>query len=170
MMLTGAAGFHGGFPDLKYLPVKIAEFLHEVHRAKFDSLHLPPSDELLNMEQIDALFECLETQTTPRGQGQVCVHGGVLVGHSHLVGVQRVYAWPFPGKKFRGYNRQDFVMVLPRGADPLTFHPDPDNVWYCQTLLAFSMVVGADDGRYLMRCVLVSKLEEFDNQGDPVAG
>ena len=64
----------------------------------------------------------------------------------------------------------DFVLVPQRGADPLTFCPDPDTVWYCQEILAFSMVVQADEAKYLMKCVLVSKLEEFHNPDDPVAG
>ena len=84
------------------------------------------------------------------------------------LGAQQPAHWP--EDTAAGYNRQDFVMVRPRGADPATFHADPDNVWYCQAILAFSMVVQADEGRYLMKCVLVSKLEEIDKSEDPVAG
>jgi hypothetical protein len=155
---------------LKHLPVKIAEFLQEVHCAKFPSMDLPEPDGLLDMLQVDALYDRLETHSSSKGTGEVCLHGGILVGHSRLGGVQRVYAWPFPKKPFRGWNRMDFVFVRPRGADPLTFRPDPDTVWYCQAILAFSMVVQADEARYLMKCVLVSKLEEFHNPDDPVAG
>ena len=40
-LLLGAPDFMGGMPLLKYLPVKISEFLHKVHGDKFSSLGLP---------------------------------------------------------------------------------------------------------------------------------
>ena len=78
----------------------------------------------------------LEAQKTPDGEGQVALYNGILIGHKKFEGNQRVYAVPFPLKKFRGkVNRQDFVFARPIEVDePNSFHPDSSNVWFGQCL------------------------------------
>jgi hypothetical protein len=55
-------GLMGGMQVLKYLPVKISEYLHNEHGDKFSSLGLPPSDSCrgLTLLEIDQLFERIE--------------------------------------------------------------------------------------------------------------
>ena len=96
----------------------------------------------LHHHQVDALCSRMQPQKAQQGTGEISLFGGVAIGHKTLKGVQRVYAWPFPNKHFRGKcNRQDFVFVRPRGSDPALFHPSPDNVWYGRCLLLFTIVV-----------------------------
>ena len=152
-LLLGAPDFMGGLPVLKHLPVKIAEFLHTVHGDKFSSLVLPPpgsggrskGQKLLDYDQLFERIECVGADKTV-----IVLHGGVTIGHSEFEGSQRVYAWSFPHKKFRDFNHQDPVLLLPAGADRATFHPDPDNVWYGQCLLVFSFIVRVI--RHVMGC------------------
>ena len=105
----------------------------------------------------------MEPQTAHKGMGEISLFGGVAIGHKTLKGVQRVYAWPFPKRLFRGKcNRQDFVFVRPRGSDHTLFHPSPDNVWYCRCLLIFTIVVKTDVmGSVRIKCALLSKLEPY---------
>ena len=122
----------------------------------------------MTMLEIDQLFGRIEFVGADKTV--IVLHGGVMIGHSEYEGHHRVYAWPFPHKKFRDYNRQDPVLLLPEGADRATFLPDPDNVWYGQCLLAFSFIVCGDGNtRYRMKCVLISTLEDYDCQEDDVA-
>ena len=171
-LLLGAPNFLGGMPVLKHLPVKIAEFLHHVHGEKFSSLGLPHpgggGQSRPTLLQLDKLFERIEC--VGNDETRLVLHGGVMIGHKEFEGHQRVYAWPWPHKRFRDYNRQDPVILLPEGADRETFRPDPDNVWYGQCLLVFSFVVRGDGGaRYRMKCVLISTLEEYDCPEDDAA-
>ena len=99
----------------------------------------------LHDDQVEALCSRLYPQKARQGTGEISLFGGVAIGHKTHKGVQRVYAWPFPKKLFRGKcNRQDFVFVRPRGSDPALFHASPDNVWYCRCLLLFTVVVRTD--------------------------
>ena len=77
-----------------------------------------------------------KAEKTPDGEGQVALYNGILIGHKKFEGNQRVYAVPFPLKKFRGkVNRQDFVLARPIEVDePNSFHPDSSNVWFGQCL------------------------------------
>ncbi len=60
--------------------------------------------------------------------------------------------------------------MLPEGEDRATFHPDPENVWYCQCLLVFSFIVRGDgNARYRMMCALISTLEDYDCPKDDAA-
>lgn len=59
-LLLGAQGYKGGMPELKALPVKISEFLHQVHGDKFSSLGLPPRGRALIYLQIEQLFARIE--------------------------------------------------------------------------------------------------------------
>ena len=105
----------------------------------------------------------LEPQRAQKGIGEISLFGGVAIGHKTLKGVQRVYAWSFPKRLFRGAcNRQDFVFVRPRVSDHAMFHPSPDNVWYCRCLLFFNIVVRTDVmGSVSIKCALLSKLEPY---------
>ena len=116
--------------------------------------------------QVDALCSRMETQKAQKGPGEpgeISLFSSLSIGHRTLKGVQRVYAWPFPKRLFRGNcNRQDFVFVRPRGSDPALFHPSPDNVWYCRCLLIFTIVVRTDvQGSVRIKCALLSKLEPY---------
>ena len=73
-------------------------------------------------------------------------------------------------KKFRDYNHQDAVFLLPEAEDGATFHPAPDNVGRC--VLVFSFSVRSDASvRYRMKCALISTLEEYTcPEDDAVAG
>ena len=124
---------------LKYLPVKISEYLHYEHGDKFNS---SDSCRGLTLLEIDQLFERIEF--VGADSTVIVLYGGVTIGNSEYEGLQRVYAWPFPHKKFRGYNHQDPVILLPEGQDHATFYPDPDNVCYGQCLLVFSFIVHGD--------------------------
>ena len=117
--------------------------------------------------QAELLIKRLEVQTTPDGAGEVAFFGGIRIGHARFKGSQLVYTVPFPKKLFRGEcNRQDFVFVRPPGNDPEQFHPDPDNVWYGQCLLSFSVIVQGDkpEDRFMCKLVLFSKLEPFNHE------
>ena len=117
------------------------------------------------------LCACLENQKTPDGEGQVALYNGILLGHKKLEGNQRVYAVPFPLKKFRGkINRQDFVFARPLDVDdPNSFHPDSSNVWFGQCILVFTIIVQgeAPEDRFLCKCVLFSKLEPYSDPDRP---
>jgi len=169
-LLLGAQGYKGGMPELKALPVKISEFLHQVHGDKFSSLGLPPRGRALIYFQIEELFARIEF--VGNDDSVIMQHGGVILGHKEYEGSQRVYAWPFPNEKFRDFSRQDPVILLPEGADRATFHPNPDNVWYGKCLLVFSFIVRGDgNARYRMRCVLISTLEDYNcPEDDATAG
>jgi hypothetical protein len=103
-LLQGAPDFMGGMQVLKYLPVKVSEYLHNVHGDKFSSLGLPPRDSCrgLTLLEIEQLFERIEF--VGADSTVIVLYGGVTIGNSEYEGLQRVYAWPFPHKKFRGYN------------------------------------------------------------------
>ena len=122
---------------------------------------------VLSCTHVEQLSKRLETQTTPDGAGEVAFYGGIRIGHARFPGEQLVYTVPFPKKLFRGKaNRQDFVFVRPPGQDPRQFHPDPDNVWYGQCLLTFSVIVQGDkpEDRFMCKLVLFSKLEPFTHE------
>ena len=57
-------------------------------------------------------------------------------------GHQRLQCWPFPDRKFFGFNREDFVFVRPPGVE--RFVLSPDNVWYGRLKLLFTMSVNID--------------------------
>ena len=117
--------------------------------------------------QAELLIKRLEVQKTPDGDGEVAFFGGIRIGHARFKGHQLVYTVPFPEKLFRGKcNRQDFVFVRPPGNDPEQFHPDPDNVWYGQCLLSFSIIVQGDkpEDRFMCKLVLFSKMEPFNHE------
>jgi hypothetical protein len=95
--LLGAPDFLGGMPLLKHLPIKISEFLlHKNHGDKFLSLQLPGSQNGLLLQQIDQLFEKIET--FDKDDTMIVLHGGVMIGHKEYQGYQRVYACSFPHK------------------------------------------------------------------------
>jgi hypothetical protein len=169
-LLRGAPDFLGGMPLLRHLPIKISEFLHKNHSDKFPSFLLPGCQVGLRLEQIDQLFEQIEM--VGKDETVIVLHGGVMIGHKEYEGHQRVYAWSFPNKKFRDYNRHDAVFLRPEGVDSATFCPAADNVWYGRCLLVFSFIVRSDTNvRYRMKCVLISTLEEYlCPQDDAAAG
>ncbi len=127
-LLLGAPDFLGGMPVLKYLPVKISEFLQKVHQDKLPAFGLPArgSRQVLELLQVDQLFERIEA--VGKDLTRIILLGGVLIGHKEYEGCQRVYAWPFPHKKFLDFNRQHPVFLLPERAVRATLHPDSDNV------------------------------------------
>jgi hypothetical protein len=99
ILLLGALDFLGGMPLLRHLPIKISEFLHKNHGDKFLFLQLPGSQTRLRLQQIDQLFEKIET--FDKDDTMIVLHGGVMIGHKEYQGYQRVYACSFPHKKFR---------------------------------------------------------------------
>jgi hypothetical protein len=100
---------------------------------------------------VDAIFSKLEALDVHKRV--IALHNGVSMGHRKHEGCQCVYVVPFPSRCFHDFNRMDFVLFRPPGADAETFHPDPSNVWYGKCLLAFSFILCADDGsRYKFKC------------------
>ena len=71
-------------------------------------------------------------------------------------GTQRLQCWPFPGKKYYGFNREDFVFTRPPGVE--RFVLSPDNVWYCRLKLLFTLYVHIDgqDEPVELECAYVS--------------
>ena len=77
--------------------------------------------------------------------------------------------WPFPDRKFHGFNREDFVFVRPPGVE--RFVLSADNVWYGRLKLLFSMSVTVDgqDAPVEIECAYVAfcydiKLETSGNK------
>ena len=70
------------------------------------------------------------------------MYGVLEIGHTIHDGHQRLQCWPFPEKKFYGFNREDFVFTRPPGVE--RFVLGPDNVWYGRLKLLFSISVQVD--------------------------
>ncbi len=68
---------------------------------------------------------------------------------------------PFPGKKYRGSNRQDLVFARPPDAGK-DFRVSINAVWYCRVLLLFSFYTSTDPGIKRHDCAFVSVLWEYD--------
>jgi hypothetical protein len=80
--------------------------------------------------------------TAMEGEGHIRIYGVLQIGHKVHDGHQRLQCWPFPDRKFFGYNREDFVFVRPPGVE--RFVLSPDNVWYGRLKLLFSISVQVD--------------------------
>ncbi len=91
----------------------------------------------------------------------------LAIGHTKHLGEQRVSSYPFPNKKLRGSNRQDFVLIRPPGIARGEFELRMDNVWYCRLLLLFEIKSRTDDGIKRHKCAFVSVLEEFTGDKKP---
>jgi len=76
------------------------------------------------------------------GEGHIRIYGVLQIGHKVHEGHQRLQCWPFPDRKFFGYNREDFVFVRPPGVE--RFVLSPDNVWYGRLKLLFIISVQVD--------------------------
>ena len=76
------------------------------------------------------------------GEGDIRIYGTLQIGHTIFKGNQRLQCWPFPGKQYFGYNREDFVFTRPPGME--RFVLSPDNVWYGRLKLLFTMSVQID--------------------------
>jgi len=62
------------------------------------------------------------------GEGHIRMYGVLQIGHTIHEGHQRLQCWPFPDRKFFGFNREDLVFVRLPGME--RFVLSPDNVWY----------------------------------------
>ncbi len=76
------------------------------------------------------------------GEGHIRIYWTLQIGHTIHEGHQRLQCWPFPGKLYHGYNREDFVFTRPPGVE--RFVLNPDNVWYCRLKLLFTILVQID--------------------------
>lgn len=76
------------------------------------------------------------------GEGHIRIYGTLQIGHTIHAGHQRLQCWPFPGKQYHGYNREDFVFTRPPGVE--RFVLNPDNVWYGRLKLLFTISVQMD--------------------------
>ena len=77
-----------------------------------------------------------------QGEGHIRIFGTLQIGHTIHDGHQRLQCWPFPGRTYHGYNREDFVFTRPPGVE--RFVLNPDNVWYGRLKLLFTMSVKID--------------------------
>ena len=84
----------------------------------------------------------MQVRPTLLGEGHIRIYGVLQIGHTIHEGHQRLMCWPFPGKKFFGFNREDFVFTRPPGVE--RFVLSPDNVWYGRLKLLFTMAVKVD--------------------------
>ena len=84
------------------------------------------------------------------------MYGTLQIGHTIHEGHQRLQCWPFPDKKYYGYNREDFVFTRPPGVE--RFVLSPDNVWYGKLKLLFTISVEIDgqDEPVELQCAYVS--------------
>ena len=82
-------------------------------------------------------------QTAMLGEGHIRIYGTLQIGHTIHEGHQRLQCWPFPDKKYYGFNREDFVFTRPPGVER-GFVLNPDNVWYCRLKLLFTLSVQID--------------------------
>ena len=103
------------------------------------------------------------------GEGHIIIYGVLQIGHTIHEGNQRLHCWPFPDRKFHGFNREDFVFVRPPGVE--RFVLSADNVWYGRLKLLFSMSVKVDgqDAPVEIECAYVAfcydiKLETSGNK------
>ena len=103
------------------------------------------------------------------GEGHIIIYGVLQIGHTIHEGNQRLQCWPFPDRKFYGFNREDFVFVRPPGGE--RFVLSADNVWYGRLKLLFSMSVKVDgqDAPVEIECAYVAfcydiKLETSGNK------
>ena len=103
------------------------------------------------------------------GEGHIIIYGVLQIGHTIHEGNQRLQCWPFPDRKFHGFNREDFVFVRPPGVE--RFVLSADNVWYGRLKLLFSMSVKVDgqDAPVEIECAYVAfcydiKLETSGNK------
>jgi len=76
------------------------------------------------------------------GDGHIRIYGTLQISHTIHEGHQRLQCWPFPGKPYHGYNREDFVFTRPPGVE--RFVLNPDNVWYGRLKLLFTISVQID--------------------------
>ena len=76
------------------------------------------------------------------GEGHIRIYGTLQIGHTIHEGHQRLQCWPFPGKSYHGYNREDFVFTRQPGVE--RFVLNPDNVWYGRLKLLFTISVQID--------------------------
>ena len=90
------------------------------------------------------------------GEGHLRIYGTLPIGHTVHEGHQRLQCWPFPGKKYYGFNREDFVFTRPPGVE--RFVLSPDNVWYGRLKLLFTLYVHIDgqDEPVELECAYVS--------------
>ena len=76
------------------------------------------------------------------GEGHIRIYGVLQIGHTIHEGHQRLQCWPFPDRKFYGFNREDFVFVRQPRVE--RFVQSPENVWFCRLKLLFTMSVKVD--------------------------
>ena len=93
------------------------------------------------------------------GEGHLCIYGTLQIGHTVHEGHQRLQCWPFTGKKYYGFNREDFVFTRPPWVE--RFVLSPDNVWYGRLKLLFTLYVQIDgqDVPVELECAYVSCYE-----------
>jgi hypothetical protein len=91
------------------------------------------------MEQFAGKTKC-------RNKIYILLHSTLAINHTKHPGEQRVSSYPFPNKKLRGSNRQDFIFIRPPGIAHEAFELRMDNVWYCKILLLFETESRTDDG------------------------
>ena len=78
------------------------------------------------------------------GEGHIRIYGTLQIGHTIYEGYQRLQCWPFPDKKYYGFNREDsdFVFTRPPGLEQFVL--SPNNVWYGRLKLLLTLCVHID--------------------------
>ena len=92
-------------------------------------------------------YSILQIRTAMLGEGHIRIFGTLQIGHTIHDGHQgqRLQCWPFPNRMYHGYNLEDFVFTCPPGVGRFVpTLPSPDNVWYGQLKLLFTMSVKID--------------------------
>ena len=105
------------------------------------------------------LLETLRKLKSTGGSGHIVIFNTLAIGHTKHPHEQRISSWPFPGKKLRASNRQDFIR--PPGISHGAFQLRMDNVWFCKVLLLFQIESKTDLGWKRHSCAFVSVLEEY---------
>ena len=63
------------------------------------------------------------------GEGHIRIYGTLQIGHTIHEGHQRLQCWPFPDKKYYGFNREGIVFTRPPGVERFVLEPRQRMVW-----------------------------------------
>ena len=114
-----------------------------------------------------ALLDTLRKLRSTGGTGHIAIFNTLAIGHKKHPNEQRIFCWPFAGKKLRSSNPQVFVFIRQPGISHGAFELRMDNVWFCKILLLFQVESETDVGQKRHSCAFVSVLEEYSGHRRP---